>query len=138
MNPQRMQQLIDAYGADATRWPSAEGGRSALPIDALGRALREADALDRALDASFESMPLPLGLRARILASAPALRRTWWQELAEALGGARLAAPVFACALSLGIGLAWLLPAGGSAVDGELDNYLALAWIDPTDSEELP
>jgi hypothetical protein len=45
---------------------------------------------------------------------------------------------VFACALSLGLGLAWLLPAASTGVDAELDDYLALAWIDPDDSEELP
>lgn len=138
MNPQRLQQLIDAYGADPARWPREERGASDASSAALGDALREAEALENALDAAFEPVPLPLGLRARVLAAAPRPRRGWWLELAEALGGPRLAAPVFACALSLGLGLAWLLPADGAAVEGELDNYLALAWIDPTDSEELP
>jgi hypothetical protein len=134
MSPERLQQLIDAYGADPARGPLAERGHSDPPAGAVD----EADALARALDAAFEPVPLPSGLRARVLAAAPKPRRSGWQELAEALGGARLAAPVFACALSLGLGLAWLLPAASTGVDAELDDYLALAWIDPDDSEELP
>jgi hypothetical protein len=138
MNPDRMQQWIDAYGADPTRWPAAARGPTDPPLGAVDEALREARRLEQALDAAFEPVALPLGLRARILASAPQPRRAWWQELAEALGGPRLAGPTFACALSLGLVLLWLLPGGSAAVDGELDDYLALAWIDPTDSEALP
>lgn len=138
MNPERRQQWIDAYGADPARWPAAERGPLDLPAGTVDEALSEAERLERALDAAFEPVTLPLGLRARILASAPQPRRTWWQELAQALGGPRLAGPVFAGALSLGLGLVWLLPGSSTAVDGELDDYLALAWIDPIDSEELP
>jgi len=143
MNNERIRQLIEAYGADPARWPAADrdaaAAQHAEPTAAVAVELQQARALDCALDAVSPPLALPSGLRARILATAPAPRVAWWFELGQALGGLRLAGPAFACAISLGLGLVWMLPEQPAAgAEGELENYLSLAWIDPANSEELP
>lgn len=142
MNTERLQTLIEAYGADPARWPEAERAAAAQLAAASGAdtSLQQARALDAELAAALPLPSLPQGLRARILRSAPQPLRPWWHELWQAMGGLRLAGPAFACAFSLGLGLVWMLPSqiDGRVVDSELENYLALAWIDPADSEELP
>ena len=73
MNAERFSQLVDAFGADARRWPlaeraAAEAFRLAEPAVAA-RLLAEADAVDDLLDAS----PRPAvthALRERVLAAA--------------------------------------------------------------------
>lgn len=144
MNPNRVQDLIAAYGADPSRWPQrerlAQEAVQALAAEspALAEALQQAHALDADLDAALP-VPAPLaGLRARILAQVPQPRRAWWRELGLALGGPRLVGPAFACAFSLGLALVWILPPPQADTDSEIDSWLMLAWIDPADSEELP
>ena len=93
--------------------------------------------LDQSL-AAFESPPLPMHLRTAILAAVRAdsqSRRAAWRAallaLWHELGGARVAAPVFALALAAGIGLgSGLMPATGPG-DG-IDDLLTLALIDDT------
>lgn len=143
MNNEHMRRLIEAYGADPARWPARDcDAAPAVPLDAtsaLERELQQARALDRALDTAWPTVPLPDRLRARILLQAPQARGFWWTELGQALGGLRLFGPAFACAFSLGLGLAWMLPGQNDpAAAGELEDYLSLAWIDPAVSEELP
>ena len=147
MTPERMQQLIAAYGADPARWPPDE---RIDPAELPGALRREVAEFDADLLNALPDPPLPAGLRARILAAAPAVAdarapapppsRSGWRELWQALGGLRLAGPAFACALSLGVGLAWLMPSTSDTAyaDQALEDYLALAWIDPIDSEDLP
>lgn len=73
MNAERFSQLVEAYGADARRWPvadreAAEAFRAAQPNEAM-RLLAEADAVDALLDAA----PRPVvsaALRERVLAGA--------------------------------------------------------------------
>ncbi len=73
MNAERFSQLVEAYGADARRWPvvereAAEAFRQARP-DEAAPLLAEADAVDALLDAA----PRPVtshALRERVLAAA--------------------------------------------------------------------
>ncbi len=106
MNAERFSQLVEAYGADARRWPvaereAAEAFRLARP-DETARLLAEADAVDALLDAA----PRPVvshALRERVLAAAAGAglkaRRPWFGfrpgRLAWLSGGACAAA---ACA----------------------------------------
>lgn len=141
MKTERLQALIEAYGADPARWPSAErAGPLDLSAPDTQHLLQQARTLDAALDAALPAIAAPAALRAHILRAVPQPSRPWWQDLWQALGGLRLAGPAFACAFSLGLGLAWMLPAQSDAAfaDHELEDYLAVAWIDPADSEELP
>lgn len=142
MNTQRLQILIDAYGADPTRWPLTErNAATVLSESGIESALlQQTRRLDAALDDALPAPTLPLGLRARILQALPQPRQPWWQELWQVMGGFRMAGPAFACAFSLGLALVWMLPAPSEALgnDTDLESYLALAWIDPADSEELP
>lgn len=90
MSIDRLKTLTEAYGADRRRWPEAEraAAEAAVSRDAVAadRLLREADALDAALDAS----PRPVvssALRDRVLASAlsagltPKQARRVWDRL---------------------------------------------------------
>jgi hypothetical protein len=74
---ERLEQLLDAYGAAPERWPSAERA-AAEHLIARSPAARacwdEAAALDRALDALPAEQPDPR-LAARVLAAAPRGRR---------------------------------------------------------------
>ena len=65
-------------------------------------------------------------------AAARVERETWFQTLAtlwRELGGTRLAAPAFAMALAVGIGLSWLAEDAVASDDGEED-LVALAQLD--------
>ncbi|WP_395792943.1 hypothetical protein [Aquimonas sp.] len=148
MNSERLQHLIDAYGADPARWPPAERAAlaAARPLSApLAQALAEAAALDQALS-GLPLPELPSSLAARVLAAAPqaarhrppAPQRSGWRELWDALGGLRLAGPAFALALSFGLGLGILIPQAAEESESDLDTYIALAWLDESIDEELP
>lgn len=147
MNSERLQHLIDAYGADPARWPPAErAALAAQPLSAsLVRALSEAAALDQTLS-TLPQPELPATLAARVLAAAPqaarqrppAPQRSGWRELWDALGGLRLAGPAFAFALSFGLGLGILIPQAAEEPESDLDTYIALAWLDESIDEELP
>ncbi len=131
-SPAEANRLLAIHGADPARWPAPD---RAL-IEAVDPAARAAQArLDQSL-AAFESPPLPMHLRTAILAAVRAdgqSRRAAWRAallaLWHELGGARVAAPVFALALAAGIGLgSGLMPATGPG-DG-IDDLLTLALID--------
>ena len=73
MNETRLLELIEAYGADPTRWPAVEraAATTLLEYSAAARAaLEAAAALDRLLDAAPAAPPSP-DLSARVLARAP-------------------------------------------------------------------
>ncbi len=135
--PTEADRLLAIYGADPARWPSQERAR----IAEADQAARAAQArLDQAL-ADFQPPPLPERVRATILAAARAdvaSRRLSWRAallaLWHELGGARVAAPVFALALVAGIGLgSGLVSDGGASVPVDaVDDLLTLALIDDT------
>ncbi|MEO0982948.1 MAG: hypothetical protein AAFX03_09885 [Pseudomonadota bacterium] len=78
MRPERVFELIEAYGADPAAWPEDErdAGREALAADpdAFEAAVAGAGALDAALGGLEVAEPPP-GLAARILEAAPAPAR---------------------------------------------------------------
>lgn len=116
MNRERFQQLIQAYGADPSRWPLADRAQaeSLRLADPEARAAAETEgALDDALDAWKPQFPT-MDLRNRILAAAPKPRSVaparGWRPLW--LGGAGLAA---ACAAGVVVGAAVIAPSLANA-----------------------
>lgn len=76
MDRERFEVLLDAYGADFRRWPAdarAAGEAFAAQDAAAGALLREAQALDRALDLAAGA-PDTSALASRILAATPRKR----------------------------------------------------------------
>lgn len=142
MHRHRLEELIAAYGADPARWPASERAHRAdleLLDPQLAALLDEQRTLDRQL-AELAVVPAPSqALAARILAAAPRpARPRWsWSALLSELGGPRLAGPALACALSLGLGLALLLPTTPSSDDAVVEDWLALALLDEGVDEEL-
>jgi|CXWL01.1.fsa_nt_gi hypothetical protein len=75
MDRERFAQILDAYGADAKRWPDAERAAAqafiaAHPADASAL-LGEARALDGVLDATREASAPNPALASRIMNGAP-------------------------------------------------------------------
>jgi hypothetical protein len=113
MGLERFQELIDAYGAEPSRWPLAEraGAEALLANDAQARALvADAAALDALLDAA-EAAPEPSDLlRHRVLRAAPraraAISRFGW---ASGAGWAAAAAAGVLVGVSVGhqMSLTW-------------------------------
>lgn len=107
MTLQRFSALLDAYGADARRWPSAERAAAvafARDSAAASALLAEAAALDAMLDTDVVAAASPQAHRA-LLAALPQRRGGRWDELLALLGGWRIAAPSMAMALLAGINL---------------------------------
>lgn len=112
MNAERFAAILDAYGADARRWPPSE--RAAAQVfrstgEGARLAARSAD-LDHLLDAHRVAAPSAT-LRARVLEATPSGRGAGWfgrwgQRLAWApgagLAAAGLAGVLFGAALSPG------------------------------------
>lgn len=80
MTPERFQAIVDAYGADARRWPEGEraaaqdwAARHPVAADAM---LETSLPLDAWLDSAVQATP-PRALFERIVASAPARRSLW-------------------------------------------------------------
>lgn len=126
-NIERLREVLDVHGADASRWPAAE--RAAL--ESLVAHSQEARAvfddevrMERVLD-DDAIRALSHALRRAILARTPQPRRTYGELLTEfwaALGGGRVAAPAFAVALAVGTTLGLYADPDVAAVDdGDLD-----------------
>ncbi|MDR6391041.1 hypothetical protein [Paraburkholderia phenoliruptrix] len=108
MTPERFHQIVEAYGADPRRWPSAERAagqawaqRHRQQADAW---LAQAAALDAWLAADAVAPP-DAALQQRIVASAPARRpasqrRTWWWSGAAVAGVGLLGGVAGALAVS--------------------------------------
>lgn len=84
MTPERFRIIVDAYGADARRWPEAE--RAAAQAWASGHRMEaaaifaESAPLDAWLDSHAVAPPVS-GLFERIVATAPArARRSFWRR----------------------------------------------------------
>ncbi len=106
MNLERFAVIVDAYGADPRRWPTAEreAAQTFAASDAQAAVLL-ADAL--ALDAGLDALPIPAPASAALRRAAMPLPITTypsrWQELLALLGGWRLALPAMAVALIVGV-----------------------------------
>ncbi|HXJ33585.1 MAG TPA: hypothetical protein VMS22_06035 [Candidatus Eisenbacteria bacterium] len=126
MTPERLRELLDAYGAAPARWPEAErvAGSDLIAASAAARALSDgAAALDRVLDAATTSLPSQ-GLAARVLAGVPRRRPRPWRA-------GLMAAFSLAAAAALAI---WLRTHSESARETATISTIALgAYESPTD-----
>lgn len=111
MNVQRVRELIEAYGADAARWPEAERDAArtlARATPELADALAEADRLDDVLRRSPAPWPTA-ELRDRVIAAAvasgltPKRMRTGFKRLAWVLGAGWAAAAVAGSIAGVGL-----------------------------------
>lgn len=138
MTLQRFAELVDAYGADARRWPLAEraAAQALRASDPAAAALQQQAAmLDAMLDADVVA-PASHTARRVLMAALPARGpacATRWQELLALLGGWRIALPALAVALVAGVNIGATVgsgvlsadtsadtsSAGGTAADGE-------------------
>jgi hypothetical protein len=130
MTPERLKQILEAYGSEPTRWPANEREAAKALLDDLPQArtwLEEARRLDGLLD-GWSVAPAPAALAARILsaiAQAPRnpsllawLSGLWPRPLRLAtLGG-------FACAAALGFALGLNSPAELSQEPGDFTRLL--------------
>ena len=99
MDRTRFEHLLEAYGADFARWPASERVAGAAYAEqhagALAPLMREARALDAALNEVRGAAPDVARLSARVLAAAPRAaqgfdRRAGWALAACAVFGAML------------------------------------------------
>jgi len=116
MNEDRLQRLIEAYGAAPARWPAEERAAAERYLADHPRALARL-AAERALDEALDAWPAQVAtfaLRERIFASAPIARKGWapasWPGLW--LSGAGLAA---ACAAGAIVGATLIAPSVAGA-----------------------
>lgn len=74
MTAQRLQELVDAYGVQPTRWPQAERQAAKTWLvqnpDVAQSVMRPADILDKSLDANISDISDTSFLQARILKAA--------------------------------------------------------------------
>ena len=124
MNRTRFEHLLEAYGADFARWPAAERAAGAAYAEHhapdLAALLREARALDAALNEARGAAPDVAGLSARVLAAAPKPAQGFGRRAGLALA----ACAVFGAMLGYGGGL--MAPA--AAADEE---YFTMAFEAP-------
>jgi hypothetical protein len=124
MDRSRFEHLLEAYGADFARWPANERAAGAAyageHVEDLALVLREARALDAALEAARGSAPDVAALSARVLAAAPKPAQGYDRRAGWALA----ACAVFGVMLGFGGGL--MAPA--SAAD---DEYFIMAFEAP-------
>jgi hypothetical protein len=89
MTPERLEALLEAYGAAAERWPEAErdAARQAIEASADARRLwQQAAHLDRLLDALRADAPSSaLALRVLAAAPRPPVQRVWRRVLVAAV-----------------------------------------------------
>ena len=111
LSRERFAVIVDAYGADPRRWPSAEraAAEALAASDAeAGAWLAEARDLDGGLDAWLDALPVPAPasatLRRAVMPPVAPAATSRWQEFLALLGGWRLALPAMAAALVVGIG----------------------------------
>ncbi len=100
MTPEHFETLARLYGADLRRWPADVQASAREHTPGLEPVLREERALDAVLD-THRSPSVSTALRQRVLAAAPAARRTWRQAW-EWVTGIGLAG---ACAAGLAFGV---------------------------------
>jgi hypothetical protein len=126
MDRERFEVLLDAYGTDFRRWPAnarAAGEAFAAQDAGAAASLREAQALDRALDL-VANTPNTSALVSRILAAAPRRRAGFETRAALALA----ACAVFGIVLGYGGGM--LAP-----LADQDDGYFTAAFEAPFDDD---
>jgi len=136
----RLSVLLDAYGADRSRWPEGEraGAWALIEANAAARALYdEVRALDRVLARASAIEPSP-ELKAEILAAAGQPRESWIQALWP-FGAAWKPASALAAAVVLGVvaGVVLPNPFGGSdePIESEIGE-LAMSTVFEQEGEQ--
>ena len=140
MDLDRLSTLLDAYGADRTRWPEAERAAAWALIEAddTARALYEdARALDGLLSRASTVEPSP-ELKAAVLADASRPRESWIQALWP-FGAAWKPASALAAAVLLGIIAGVVLPnplgSGDEPIESEIGE-LAVTTVFDIENEQ--
>jgi len=136
----RLSTLLDAYGANRTRWPEAERASAWALIEAddKARALYEdARALDGLLSQASTIEPSP-ELKAEVLAAAGRPRESWIQALWP-FGAAWKPASALAAAVLLGIIAGVVLPnplgSGDEPIETEIGE-LAMTTVFDIENEQ--
>ena len=126
----RLEALLEAYGADPERWPAAEREPAValLARSAEARAMqREAARLDRMLDLAAPPTPSP-ELLADILAGASVSPWRRWAAVLWPFGPIWKPASALVLAGLLGVATGLLAPSeglfAGAQLTGEIDNLL--------------
>jgi hypothetical protein len=122
----RLGTLLDAYGADRTRWPEAErtGAWALIESNSAARALYdEACALDDLLGKASAIEPSP-ELKAEILAAAARTRQESWIAALWPFGAAWKPASALAAAIMLGIAAGVVLPNPFNEAERPLDGEI--------------
>lgn len=129
----RLRTLLDAYGADRTRWPEGERGAAWALIEANDQAralFEDARVLDDLLSRASAIEP-SLELKAEVLAAAGRPRESWIQALWP-FGAAWKPASALAAAVLLGIIAGVVLPSpfenGEVPIESEIDE-LAMTTV---------
>lgn len=141
MTLERFATILDAYGGEVWRWPAEErvAAERLLTASPEARALRERAAiLDRALEEAPSLRPSP-ALRRAVLQTAPAAPRAAagpsvrdiWTAVIRGIAGWRVAGPVLAASLMLGIVTGGALNVG--ATHAASTDLLQLTWLDDDD-----
>lgn len=139
---ERFSELLDAYGADLARWPTAASLSAAqllVDSDMARQRLQQARDFDTALQLPPPAAPSPW-LRQRILARAGSIcgqraKAYGWRELVAELGGWRLAGPSLAAALSLGVALGLGLGLNELEIEQQPADLVALLQLDDEELE---
>jgi hypothetical protein len=136
----RLSTLLDAYGANRTRWPEAERASAwaLIEVDDKARALYEdARALDGLLSQASTIEPSP-ELKAEVLAAAGRPRESWIQALWP-FGAAWKPASALAAAVLLGIIAGVVLPnplgSGDEPIETEIGE-LAMTTVFDIENEQ--
>jgi len=136
----RLSTLLDAYGANRTRWPEAERASAwaLIKVDDKARALYEdARALDGLLSQASTIEPSP-ELKAEVLAAAGRPRESWIQALWP-FGAAWKPASALAAAVLLGIIAGVVLPnplgSGDEPIETEIGE-LAMTTVFDIENEQ--
>jgi hypothetical protein len=135
MNRNRFFAILEAFGAEPRRWPTAERAEALVFAGAdaeAGAALRRAEELDGLLDESRPLAPSP-ALRRRIVEAAPQprVRRSALRWFAP---GAGLAAAGVA-GLVFGVSLLAPPEAAPDALLADLDTYEVLGGFEPAEGQ---
>jgi len=137
MTYERFKLLVEAYGANAARWPAGERAAALAFAETSGEAralLDEAAALDRLFDQA-DTAPVTHELQTRILAALPLANRSSWWLAALAPRAQWIPAAAFAISLALGIGVGSLIPAFAGLDESQAD--AALVALGEIDGEEF-
>jgi hypothetical protein len=136
MEINRLQAILDAYGANPDHWPAAERNAARRLADTSPTAqamMADAAALDQLLDAAPLAEPSP-ELLADILAAATPATRHRWAALLWPFGPVWKPASALAMAGLLGLFLGAITPlpgaTGSSVVYDDLDALLLVSTLE--------